>query len=137
MAHTVRVGGASCHCQAEWFHATPILLRNLEPLSYQRALSNPALKWAEEPPKNVALEYLDGMAATVPERSIPVEVIVMDGHAQVELVDFVESNRADSAASCTRGRPGLGRWLMESVTDARHAAPQPLYSWCRRGQGRT
>lgn len=103
--------------QAERFQTELILLRVLEPLADQLGMPRSAIKRAEQRTGALAREYLEGIAAGVQERGIPVQVVTIEGRPHVEIVQFAEANEVDLIVICTRGRSGFTQWLMGSVAD--------------------
>ena len=53
-----------------------------------------AVKQAEDLTGAWAHEHLERIAARVQERSIPVQVVTVEGRPQTEIVQFAESNLA-------------------------------------------
>jgi nucleotide-binding universal stress UspA family protein len=102
--------------QAERFGAELILLKVLQPLP-DRTMSSSARRQAEELSTQLAREYLEGVASTIQEQSIPVEVVTIEGQAHTQIVEFAEQNGVDLIVMSTRGQSGLSRWLMGSVAD--------------------
>lgn len=104
--------------QAERFQAELILLRVIEPLPKRGvSMSQAAFERAEEGMKAWAREYLEGVAASVQEQGIPVQVATMVGNLHKAIVRFAETNQVDLIVICTCGHSGLSRWLIGSVAD--------------------
>lgn len=102
--------------QAERFGSEIILIRVLEPLQ-DHSMLRTAGKRAERLTRDLALEYLERLAASVEERGIPVQVAVIEGRPYVEIVKFAEANQVDLIVMTTRGQSGISRWLLGSVSD--------------------
>jgi nucleotide-binding universal stress UspA family protein len=104
--------------QAERFQAELILLRVVEPLPRRTAsLSQAAFEEAEGEMEICAREYLDGVAASVREQGISVQMATVVGSPPRMIVRFAETNQVDLIVTCTRGHSGLSRWLIGSVAD--------------------
>lgn len=101
--------------QAERFQAELILLKVLQPLP-ERGISAPDRRQAEELTGQLAREYLESQAREI-ERSMPVQVVTVEGQAHRQIVQFAEENEVDLIVMSTRGQSGLSRWLMGSVAD--------------------
>jgi nucleotide-binding universal stress UspA family protein len=80
-------------------------------------MSQTAFERAEEEMKTWAGEYLEGVAASVQEQGIPVQVFTLFEDSHRAIVRFAEQNQVDLIVMCTRGQSGLSRWLMGSVAD--------------------
>jgi nucleotide-binding universal stress UspA family protein len=103
--------------QAERFETDLILLRVLEPLAEQTGVWKPAIEQAEEETRALAQEYLERVAASVQEHSIPAQTIIIEGRPHTKIAEYAEANQVDLIVMCTRGQSGLSRWLMGSVAD--------------------
>ena len=102
--------------QAERFQAELILLKVLPPLP-ERPMSSPGRRQAEDLSAKLAREYLEGVAAGIRERDIPVQVVTVEGQAHPQIVQFAEENEVHLIVMSTRGQSGLSRWLMGSIAD--------------------
>jgi nucleotide-binding universal stress UspA family protein len=104
--------------QAERFQAELIVFRVIEPLPRMGGgMSQTAFKRTEAEMQGWAREYLEGIAARVQERGIPVQVATVLGDPSKVIVKFAEQNQVELIIMCTRGQSGLSRWLMGSVAD--------------------
>jgi nucleotide-binding universal stress UspA family protein len=102
---------------AECFGAELTLLRVLTPLPRDRRVSHAAIERAEKVTEELALEYLERVAAPIRERGIPVEVATVNGSPYEEIVRFAEENQVALLVMSTRGHSGISRWLLGSVAD--------------------
>jgi nucleotide-binding universal stress UspA family protein len=104
--------------QAECFQAELIVFRVIEPLPRMvGGRSQTTFERAEAEIQVWAHEYLEGIAARVQERGIPVQVATVLGVPSKVIVEFAEQNQVELIIMCTRGQSGLSRWLMGSVAD--------------------
>jgi nucleotide-binding universal stress UspA family protein len=105
--------------QAEHFQAELVLLRVVErlPRTGGSLSSQATFEQTEGQMKAWACEYLEGIAANIQERGIPVQVVTSLGDPHKTIVKFSETNQVDLIVISTRGRSGLSRWLMGSVAD--------------------
>ena len=105
---------------AERFESDLYLLRVVIPLpkSYRAgAASAAAIEEAERDAVAEAATYLDGMAASIRERGMAVQVAARSGNPAKAIIEFVQNNQIDMLVMCTRGQTGPARWLLGSVTD--------------------
>ena len=65
-----------------------------------------------------ANEYLDGVAQGLEEKGLTTHTHVLQGSPAASLVAFVEQTPQSIIVMTTRGRSGLTRWVMGSVTEA-------------------
>jgi nucleotide-binding universal stress UspA family protein len=100
---------------ATHFAAELVLLRVLEPLP-GLSMASPARKQAEEWLADQAREYLEALAASIPE-GIQVETALSEGRPYLEIVRFADESQVDLIVMSTRGQSGWSRWLLGSVTD--------------------
>jgi nucleotide-binding universal stress UspA family protein len=103
--------------QAEYCKGRMILLRVLEPLPRDRGIPLSALKRAEDQTSKAAREYLQRVAASMPEQCVPVEAVVREGRAHEEIIRFADEHAVDLIVLSARGSSGLSRWLLGSVAD--------------------
>lgn len=103
--------------QAQRFDAELVLLKVIEPLPRRGGLSQGAFERAEKELKTWALEYLEGIAASLKEQGISVRVATVIDDPHKAIVWFAESNQIDLIVMSTRGHSGLSRWLIGSVAD--------------------
>jgi nucleotide-binding universal stress UspA family protein len=103
--------------QAEYCSAQLVLLRVLEPLPRDRGLPLSAIRRAEEQTSKSAREYLQRVAARMPDHCAPVETAVREGRAHEEIIRFAEEQAIDLIVLCSRGSSGISRWLIGSVAD--------------------
>ncbi len=102
---------------AERFQAELILLKVLVPLASNLNLPLGAVKTAESAMRDLAIEYLDRVAARVQEKGFPIKAVTVTGRPHEEIVRFAETEPVDIVVICTRGHSGISRWLMGSVAD--------------------
>ena len=102
---------------AECFKAELILFKVLVPLTSNINLPPGAVKRAEAATRELAIEYLDRVAASVQEKGFPIKVVTVTGRPHEEIVRFAETEQVDIVVICTRGHSGISRWLMGSVAD--------------------
>jgi nucleotide-binding universal stress UspA family protein len=62
--------------------------------------------------------YLDGAAETVQASGLPVETVAVQGSVIESLAEVIEAQPAALVVMTTRGRGGLKRFVLGSVTDA-------------------
>jgi nucleotide-binding universal stress UspA family protein len=75
--------------------------------------------------RSVATEYLEEQAKRVRSRDIPVSIQVVEGSPAEELCQLARPG--DIIVMTTRGRGGLQRWLLGSVTErVVREAPVPV-----------
>jgi nucleotide-binding universal stress UspA family protein len=67
--------------------------------------------------KHEAETYLESMAASLRQRGLGVECVVLEGPAGETIVRYSEKSHMDLIALSTHGRGGLGRAVFGSVTD--------------------
>jgi nucleotide-binding universal stress UspA family protein len=67
--------------------------------------------------EKVAKEYLEGVAKSLREQGLVVNIAVTQGQPADEIVDFAEKNGVDLVIMATHGRSGVGRWVFGSVSD--------------------
>ncbi len=96
--------------QAEHFQAELILLKVLEPVAKYHLIS---LEAARE----LVLDYLERIAASLRERGVSVRVITVEGNPHEGIVSCAEAEQVDLIVICTRGYSGPTRWLIGSVAD--------------------
>jgi nucleotide-binding universal stress UspA family protein len=74
-----------------------------------------------ESDKATAVHYLDQIAAKLKKKSITVttevRLIIQEGRAADEIIDFAGQIRADLVAMSTHGRSGVRRWVFASVAE--------------------
>ena len=102
---------------ARQFGAEIVLLKVLGPLPEPTMSSPQVMRGAAEASAQLALEYLQRVAAGLREEGIPIEAATVEGKPYVEIVRFAEANDIDLIAMSTRGYSGLSRWLLGSVAD--------------------
>jgi len=102
---------------AERFNAELILFKVLAPLTSNISLPPGAVKSAEAAMRELAIEYLDRVAASVQEKGFSIKVVTVTGRPHEEIVRFSETEQVDIVVICTRGHSGISRWLMGSVAD--------------------
>jgi nucleotide-binding universal stress UspA family protein len=87
----------------------------------------------------VLLNVCDGQVCSVPvcqiteayekfhEAGVPVEPLMKQGDAAVQILETCREQQADLIAMTTHGRSGISRWMLGSVTEkVLRAAPVPL-----------
>jgi nucleotide-binding universal stress UspA family protein len=102
---------------AKQFGAEVVLLKVLGPLPEPSMSSPRVIRNAEAASAQLALEYLEGLAAGLREEGIPARAATVEGKPYVEIIRFAEENDIDLIAMSTRGHSGLSRWLLGSVAD--------------------
>lgn len=102
---------------ARQFGAEILLLKVLGPLPEPSMSSPRVMRSAATASAQLALEYLEGVAAGLREDGLPAKVATVEGKPYVEIVRFAEENEVDLIAMSTRGHSGLSRWLLGSVAD--------------------
>jgi nucleotide-binding universal stress UspA family protein len=105
---------------AEQFESELFLLRVVIPLpkSYRAGVASvAAIEAAEKEAVQEAADYLDGVAASIRERGLTVQVGANLGNPSKAIVEFVQRNQIDLLVMCTRGQSGPARWLLGSVVD--------------------
>ncbi len=74
-----------------------------------------------ESDKATAVHYFDKIAAQLKKKSITVttevRLIIQEGRAADEIIDFAGQIRADLVAMSTHGRSGVRRWVFGSVAE--------------------
>ena len=68
-------------------------------------------------PREIARDYLESLARPVRQTGLEVNVAVYEGAAGPRIVQRAASSPGVLIAMTTRGRSGITRWLMGSVTD--------------------
>jgi nucleotide-binding universal stress UspA family protein len=113
---------------AQVFAAQIILLCAHTPQVFPYLTDNPyALADITRYEMESSRKYLDGVAARVAAKGLPVTALLGEGRAADVILDTAEAVKADLIAMTTHGRSGVGRWLMGSVADAVvHAANVPV-----------
>ena len=100
--------------------ATPkvILLRVIEPYSPSLAnyVGEPAAKKVREGDRRTAEEYLSYAADSLRSFCGGTEVVVLEGNAANEIVEYATKNKVDLIAMSTHGKSGIVRWAVGSVT---------------------
>jgi len=76
---------------AERFQAKLILLKVLVPLASNLNLPPGAAKTAESAMRELAIEYLDRVAARVQEKGFPIKAVTVTGQPHEEIVRFVHA----------------------------------------------
>jgi nucleotide-binding universal stress UspA family protein len=102
---------------AKCFQSELIILRVLVPLPRSPTTNEAALKRAEKATDVFVREYLGRIAASVQERGITVQKIVIKGRPHMQIIQYAETNPVDMIVMSKRGESGLSRWLMGSVAD--------------------
>jgi len=106
---------------AQRFGSRVVLLQVLQiPSSLAAASAQGAENVIEEELRRLAFEahqYLDGVAAQLREKGIPVEVVVIEGSPGDAIVQYASENNADLIVVATHGRKNLGRLVFGSVAD--------------------
>jgi nucleotide-binding universal stress UspA family protein len=125
------------HAEVALTHLRPVLRREGGELVILRAAQLPFV-----PESGAALhcahslihesaDYLAGMAETLRDEGIPTRVVSADGPAHRAILAEARSAKASMIAMTTRGRTGLSRWLMGSVTE-QVVRESPLPVWITR-----
>jgi nucleotide-binding universal stress UspA family protein len=118
---------------AQRFDSRVVLLQVLQiPSSLAAASAQGAENVIEEELRRLAFEahqYLDGVAAQLREKGLPVEVVVIEGSPGDAIVEYAKENNAELIVVATHGRNNLGRLVFGSVADhvMRHT-PIPVLS---------
>ena len=105
--------------------ATVVLLSVVEPITpgwfsppgAGRIMNGNLLEELLEQKETEAKEYLAGLLTRLKNREINFQTVLTTGKAAEEIVEFAESHGIDIIIMSTRGRSGIGRWVMGSVTD--------------------
>ncbi len=103
--------------QAERFGAEMILMRVLEPLRGTTGVSSRLIESVETRLEDVALQYLEAVAADIEAQGLDVRMVVVRGRPHEEIVRFAEDNQVDLIVICPHGQSGFSRWLMGTVAD--------------------
>jgi nucleotide-binding universal stress UspA family protein len=103
--------------QAVRFQAELILLRVLEPLPEVGGMSKASIEQAKRQTADLAREYLESVAIRPREEGIAVQLAVIEGRPNTEILSFAEIHSVNLIVLCSRGSSGLSRWLMGSVAD--------------------
>lgn len=98
---------------ARRFEATLVLLRVLETLPDPRE----AATWAEQRTAALAHEYMAGIIDRVQQANVPVEVAVITGRPQRDIISYAQSRAIDLIVMTNRGVSGVSRWLTGSVAE--------------------
>jgi nucleotide-binding universal stress UspA family protein len=104
----------------EQFESELFLLRVVIPLpkSYRAGAASAAvIEAAERDAVQGTVGYLDGIAASIREKGLAVQVAARFGNPSKAIIEFVQQNQIDLLVMCTRGQTGPTRWLLGSVTD--------------------
>ena len=65
-----------------------------------------------------AMLYMEDVAKTLKEKSIPVEVVIQEAsHVGQAIIEFSEKHQIDLIAISTHGQGGVGRLIFGSVAD--------------------
>lgn len=102
------------------FQAELILLKVQKPLAERperHGIYYKAIEQAEELTRQLAQEYLDGIATRIQDNNIMVQTTTVQGVPHEQIVQFAEKNSVDLIVICSRGQSGISRWLMGSVAD--------------------
>jgi nucleotide-binding universal stress UspA family protein len=102
--------------QAKHFGAELILLKILKPLR-TCGTSRIAVGCAEKLTDDLAIDYLERVAADVRKHGVLVQVFTIEERPHREIVRWVKANQIDLIIIPARGRFGLIRWLVSSVAD--------------------
>jgi nucleotide-binding universal stress UspA family protein len=102
---------------ARQFGAEIVVLKVLGPLQEPSMSSPRVMRSAAAASAQLALEYLEGVAAGLKDEGIPAQAATVEGRPYVEIVRFAEENEIDLIVMSTRGHSGLSRWLLGSVAD--------------------
>ena len=102
---------------AERFKAELSLFTVLGPSASNLNMPPGAVESAEAAMRELAIDYLDRIAASVQEKGFPIKVVTVPGRPHEEIVRFAETEPVDIVVICTRGQSGISRWLMGSVAD--------------------
>ena len=102
---------------AKQFGAEIVLLKVLGPLPEPSMAGRGVVRNAEAATAQLALDYLEGVAAGLRAQGFPVQTATVEGKPYVEIIGFAEENDIDLIVMSTRGHSGLSRWLLGSVAD--------------------
>jgi nucleotide-binding universal stress UspA family protein len=102
--------------QAKHLGAELILLKILKPLRTCGA-SRIAVGCAEKLTGDLAIDYLERVAADVRKHGVLVQVFTIEEEPHREILRWVRANRIDLIIIPARGRFGLGRWIVSSAAD--------------------
>lgn len=101
----------------ERFEAGLVILKVFPPAEDPPSMWSPAVKKAREKAKTLTRRYLEQVIPRVQEKDVSVELVLQEGHPHILITRYAEENQIDLIVMCTRGRSGIGRWLMGSVAD--------------------
>jgi len=93
------------------------LLRVVEPMPIGEGVTQEFICRVYKEREKVAKEYLEGVAKSLREQGLVVNIAVTQGQPADEIVDFAEKNGVDLVIMATHGRSGVGRWVFGSVSD--------------------
>ena len=109
-------------------HVEDLALRLSLTVSLARVVTPPSLFWMDSYPESLgeaektmraeAESYLDSVAQRLRVRGLEVESKVLVGHPATSLIEYLDKTPHDIIAMATRGRTGISRWMLGSVTDA-------------------
>ena len=103
--------------QAKSFQAELILLKAYLPITEKPAIYREAIEKAEELVRMSAKDYLERVGASIRDRGIKVETVVIDGVSHEAIIQFAEEQAVDLIVISSRGQSGFNRWIMGSVAD--------------------
>ena len=97
-----------------------VLLSVVEPLSAQTisALAEGGgdlLRKAELDAQAEARNYMDVIKNRLKNDGLDVEVVITDGRAAEEILDYAKNNKVDLIVMSTHGKTGISRWFFGSV----------------------
>ncbi len=101
----------------ERFEAELVLLKVFPPVEEPPGMWSPAVKEARKKARSLTHRYLEHVIARVQEQDVPVQLVIEEGYPHILITRYAEDNQIDLIVMCTRGRSGIGRWLMGSVAD--------------------
>jgi nucleotide-binding universal stress UspA family protein len=102
---------------AQQFGAEIVLLKVLGPLPAPSMAGPGVVRSAEAATAQLALDYLEGIAAGLRGQGLLTQTATTEGKPYVEIIRFAEENEIDLIVMSTRGHSGLSRWLLGSVAD--------------------
>ena len=102
--------------QAKHSGAELILLKVLKPLR-TCGTSRIAVRCAERLTDDLAIDYLERVAADVRKHNVLVQVSTIEEKSHREIIRWVKANQIDLIIVPARGQFGLIRWLVSSVAE--------------------
>lgn len=104
-----------------------VLLTVVEPVRQAYGIGEHMVRDARQKAEDAAKDYLSRMAKDLEKDGARIETVVVSGHPEEAILDYVEENQVDLVIMSTHGRSGVSRWLLGSVAQrvANHS-PVPV-----------